>query len=366
MIGLSIARELHKQGAKNITILEKGLVGKESSFAAAGMLAPQAEADRADQFFNFCVESKSLFPDFADLLLEETGIDIELDKAGTLYAAFNSKDVAEIRERFEWQKEAGLKVEHLTARETHKLEPFISPDSVESLFFPDDWQVENRKLLRALEKYAKVNQIKILEKTEVENLVTEKGVIKGVEIAGKTLYAEKVIIASGAWTSLIKIDGEKLPLINVKPIRGEMVEFQTAKRLFHRVIYSPRGYLVPRKLGRILAGATVEDVGFTDVSSPKGIETVKENAYEIAPGLLGLRVKESWSGFRPFSSDGLPIIGEIPNCENLFVATAHYRNGILLAPMTAKILTDKILNSIDSDYLKSYSPLRFNTAKVNI
>ena len=173
VIGLSLARELHKRGFRRITILEKGAVGREASYAAAGMLAVQSETDKPDEFFEFCSESNKLYPRFAEELLDETGVDIELDKEGTLYLAFNKTDENKLRERFEWQKKAGLAVEKLSAIETHKLEPFVSPDILGSLYFPNDWQVENRKLLHALEKYAEFNGIEIRENTEIKNLLIE-------------------------------------------------------------------------------------------------------------------------------------------------------------------------------------------------
>lgn len=353
VIGLSLARELRKKGFSQITILEKGLVGQEASNAAAGMLAPQAETDRADTFFDLCRQSRNLYPQLAEELLDETGIDIELDRSGTLYVAFNENDVNEIRGRYEWQKKAGLEAEHLTARETHKLEPFISPDSLESLFFPNDWQVENRQLLKALSKYAELNGIKIIEQTEVKSLIIESGKIKGISTnRDKKHFADIVILATGAWTSLIKADGLQLP--KVKPIRGQMISFHTAKRLFTRVIYSPRGYIVPRKLGRILAGATVEDVGFENETTENGIEFVRRNTAEISPSLANLPIDEKWSGLRPFAENGLPIIGEIPEAENLYIATAHYRNGILLAPLTAKVLSEKISDRKESEFLRKF------------
>lgn len=362
VIGLSLARELYKKGFSKITILEKGNVGNEASFAAAGMLAPQAETNRADSFFQLCNESNKIYPTFAEELLDETGVDIELDQNGTLYIAFNETDINEIRERYKWQKNAGLEVEHLNARETHKLEPFISPDSLESLFFPNDWQVENRKLLRALQKYAELNGIEIIEQTEVKNLLIESQKIKGVETSENVKhFADVVILATGAWTSLIK--GEELILPEVKPIRGQMISFHTAKRLFTRVIYSPRGYIVPRKLGRIVAGATVENVGFQDQTTDIGIEIVRDNALEISPSLAGLPIDEKWSGLRPFAANGLPILGEIPEARNLFIATGHYRNGILLAPITAKILAEKIAVGKDSEFLKEFGLRRFNSVQ---
>lgn len=359
VIGLSLARELDRQGFGEITVLERGEAGREASFAAAGMLAPQAETDRDDAFFRFCAASAALYPETAGELLDETGIDLELDRSGTLYLAFDEADVAEIRRRYRWQREAGLEVEHLSARETHRLEPFVSPDSLESLFFPNDWQIENRKLLAALLEYARRAGIRLVERTAVAELAVGNGRATGALSAdGRRFRADAVVLATGAWTSLIKGAGLKLP--EIRPVRGQMVSFHTAKRLFTRTIYSPRGYLVPRRLGRILAGATVEDAGFEDETTPAGIELVRENAYEIAPALSGLPVDEKWSGLRPFAADGLPVIGAVPEADNLFVATAHYRNGILLAPLTARILAARITGEKDSEFLRAFGPLRFN------
>ena len=149
----------------------------------------------------------------------------------------------------------------------------------------------------------------------------------------------------------------------VKPIRGQIMSFRTAKRLFEKVIYSPRGYLVPRLDGRILAGATVEDVGFDKSVTTGGTDFLRENALEIAPCLVNLEPGESWAGLRPFAADGLPILGAFPEIENLFIAAAHYRNGILLAPKTAEIIANAIWGNTESKYLKIFSPRRFQTAK---
>ena len=357
VIGLSIARELYRKGSKKITILEKDLIGQKASFAAAGMLAPQAESDKADDFFEFSRNSRDLYPVLAEELLEETGIDIELDQSGTLYLAFDENDASEIRKRYEWQTKAGLDVEHLNTRETHKLEPFVSPDSLESLFFPNDWQIENRKLIRALREFATENKIELKENVEIESLIETGGKISGAKtVSGKEHFADVVILATGAWTSLIKT-GENfiLQIPQIKPIRGQMISFHTAKRLFTRVIYSPRGYIVPRKLGKILAGATMEDAGFENETTAEGTEIVRENALEISPSLASLPIDEKWSGLRPFAKDGLPVLGKVPGIENLFVATAHFRNGILLAPITAKLIAEKIAEGKDSEFLEKFA-----------
>jgi glycine oxidase len=364
IIGLSLARALHKKGFRRITILERGEIGRESSFAAAGILAPQAETDKPDDFFRFCSESNRLYPQFAAELFDETDVDIELDRSGTLYLAFTGEDVKEIRHRFEWQKSAGLEVEHLTARETLQAEPFASPDVLESLFFPNDWQVENRKLLHALHKYCELYDIEIRERAEIKSLLIENGKIIGAETANEKLFAGKVVLATGAWTSLIKTGTFSLP--RVLPLRGQMISFYTAKRIFSKVIYSPRGYIVPRADGRVLAGATVEDAGFDKSVNAEGIDFVREHALEIAPSLVNLEIQDTWAGLRPFAADGLPVVGGFSEIENLLIATAHFRNGILLAPLTAKILAEKIAENKDSDYFDFFSPERFESKALNI
>ena len=361
VIGLSIARQLRRKGVEKITILERGQIGREASYAAAGMLAPHAETDQADDFFRLCHDSNKLYPDFAGQLLDETGVDIELDKSGTLYLAFSETDSKEIRQRFSWQRAAGLGVEHLSAEQARKIEPFVSPDVREALFFPNDWQVENRRLLRALQKYAVLNQIEIIENAEVKRLLITGGKIAGAQTASQTFTVQTIVLATGAWTSFIDADGFTLP--KIKPLRGQMISYQTAKRLFRRVMYSPRGYLVPRLDGRILVGATVEDVGFDRATTAAGIEFLRENALEIAPSLVNLNVAEQWTGLRPFAADGLPIIGALPGVENLHIAAGHHRNGILLAPLTAELLAEAIVTRTESERLKMFSPRRFQTAR---
>lgn len=384
IIGLSIARELRKKGVQNIKILEKNSAcGLEASSAAAGMLAPQAEADNTDDFFDFCQASRDLFPDFAKELFEETGVDIELDQTGTLYLAFTEKDAEELEKRFAWQKQANLQVEKLSAKEILEIEPSVSPKVLFGLRFPMDWQVENRKIIEAfnrqltgfgLNKWMQRNSLdKVRARSgaefvarEVISLIFENNKIIGVETDIENFYAPIVIIATGAWTSLIKDKLDLLSNIKVKPIRGQMIAFSDSKKLFRHVIYNRRGYAVPRKDCRILVGATVEDVGFDLHTTGAGTASLLNAAFEISPEFENLALKKTWSGLRPFSPDGLPILGAFPEVENLFVATAHYRNGILLAPLTAKILADKIVGNNESKYLKIFSPCRFQNSAVSV
>jgi len=360
IIGLSIARALYKEGARKVKILERQEVGKEASFAAAGMLAPHIEAEQADVFFRFCNESNKLYSNFVSEIFEETGVDVEFISNGILYLAFTKEDLEKLQHRYKWQSSAKIKTEFLQANEIRKLEPFVSPDVIAGLIYPEDGQVENRKLLIALEKFLRLKHIEIIQNAEVTNLICEHNKIKAVELKnGEKLFADVVILTSGAWTSLIKLNKQQLSVPQIKPIRGQMISFQTPKRIFSHVIYSPRGYIVGRKDGRILVGATVENVGFDKSVTDSGISFLSDIGFEISPGLSNLKISDKWAGLRPMSSDGLPILGELPEAKNLFIATGHYRNGILLAPITAKILAEKITKNLDSEYLQAFSPSRF-------
>jgi glycine oxidase len=322
------------------------------------MLGPQAEADEPGDMLRFCIESRDIYPAFAAELADETGIDVELDRRGTLYLAFDGDELERLGRRVAWQTAAGLTAENLTAAETRRAEPFVSPDVAGGVLFSDDWQVENRKLCEALRRYARLNKVTVLENTRVEELLTDGGRITGVRTVHGEIPAGKTVIATGAWTSLIKLGDFPLP-VSVTPVRGQMICYRTAKRLFERVLYSHGGYLVPRADGRILAGATSEDAGYVKANTSSGTTSLVEMAETISPALAGLDIADKWSGLRPRSADGLPVLGTITGLDYLYIATGHYRNGILLAPRTAEIMADLIVDGRRSECLDIFGPGRF-------
>lgn len=356
VIGLSIAREVKRSGASRVTVVERGSIGQEASWAAAGMLAPQAEAAEADVFFRMCSASRDLYPRLSTDLLEETGVDIELDTTGTLYLGFQEADSEELIERDRWQSEAGLEVESLTAAEVLESEPNVSQDVVLGLYFPSDWQVENRRLLFGLQRYAELAGIELVEQTSVQRVITKGGRAAGVRSDGGDIPADTVILAGGAWTSAIEMPGSEVSL-DVTPIRGQIISYE-AEELFSHVIYSKRGYLVPRRDGRVLAGSTSEDAGFEKTTTKDAARELSSIAAEIAPSLSSSAVMDHWAGLRPYSADGLPIIGAVPDVDGLLIATAHYRNGILLAPLTAQIIARSVLCGEGSEYLSEFGPAR--------
>jgi glycine oxidase len=367
VIGLTIARALALRGVQDVLLVERARVGIEASSAAAGMLAPQAEADSADDFFNLCCQSRDLYPTFAAALREETGIDSELDRTGTLYLAFNEHDQAEIERRYEWQVRAGLSVQKLNGGEARALEPGISERVSGALKFPNDIQVENRRLLSSLIAANEKLDVRIAAGTAVESIRINRGSIAGVETTSGFVSCSQIVLSAGAWCSYIKVpDALRNPAI--EPVKGQMVCFDSAgvpHAISRHVIYSPRGYLVPRRDGRILSGSTTEHVGFDKAVTAAGVHSILSHALEIAPRISDLPLTSVWAGLRPRAPDSLPLLGPCEEIRGLTFATGHYRNGILLAPITGELIADAIVDNVVSPALSAFSPDRFSNVGVN-
>jgi glycine oxidase len=361
VIGLTIARALAQRGVRDVCLVERSSLGAEASFAAGGILAPQAEANARDEFFELACRSRELYPEFAAALNEESGIDVELDPTGTLYVAFTEGDLEEIEKRYEWQAKAGLAVEKLAPEQARELEPCIAESVRGALRFPDDVQVENRRLLNALVNSIDKLGISLATETNVESLTVERGRVTGVQTSRGVINSPTVIVAAGTWSSTI----EHSQTPKIEPVRGQMICFDGKPALARHVIYSPRGYLVPRRDGRLLAGSTSENAGFTKQVTAGGINHIINNALEISPRVSTLPIVDTWSGLRPRAADGLPVLGPCDEIDGLFYATGHYRNGILLAPVTGELISEAVVTGLVSPLLAAFSPNRFALAHVS-
>lgn len=357
VIGMSIARELTRRGAGKVALIERGKLGQEASFAAAGMLTVQADAEKRDDFFDLCLSGRAVCDTFAAELREETGIDVQLETSGTITLAFNQKQLERANSIFDWQSRAGLPVEKLSASDVLELEPHVSPDILGGLFFPRDAQVDNRLLVAALAESNKRAGVEIVEGVEVQSLLTENGKITGVETPAGTFFGENVVLATGAWSSFIKVRSDSV--VDVFPVRGQMLSFHPSEKMFRHVIMSQEGYIVPRADNKVLVGATIENVGFDKNLTGEGVDFLLKTASEISPGLKNREITEKWAGLRPCTADKMPILGKVNDVSNLFVATAHYRNGILLAQVTAQIAAEAILEGKASMFLDKFSVNRF-------
>lgn len=340
VIGLTIARALALRGVRDVCLIERARLGSEASFAAAGMLLPQVEAATKDAFFTLACRSRDLYASFAAALHEETGIDVELDTTGTLYLALNSTDQEEIEKGYYFQNQAGLPVELLSSSAARALDPCISESTTGALLFPRDIQVENRRLLSALANSVSNLGVNVLTGTNVDSLRIDGNRLTGVQTSGGAITCSAAVIAAGTWSSFIKHTSW-----SIEPVRGQMVCLEAKPQLTRHVIFSRRGYIVPRRDGRLLAGSTSENAGFDRSVTAGGINKILQNAHEISPAISSLPIVDTWAGLRPRAPDGLPVLGPCVEIDGLFYATGHYRNGILLAPLTGELISNAIVSS---------------------
>lgn len=369
--GLAAARELARRGL-SVAVVENSKSGAASR-AAAGMLAPQAEADSADELFELLCASREMYTDFAADVSAESGIGVEIEYTGTLYLALSEEEEAEAERRFAWQTGAGLEVSRLTTREALALEPNISAGVRMALRFPRDWQVESRRLVLALEAAAERLGVRFMRAVEARGLLVEKRRAAGVVTSEGELRADAVVFAAGAWNSrLEKFDDDDHRYLSdgpeIEPVRGQILCFRqmdASAPLVRHVVYGARGYVVPRREGLLLAGSTTEHVGFDCRVTREGLDSIAERARELTPAVAACEVADSWAGLRPRAADGLPVLGASEDVAGLFYAAGFYRNGILLAPAAGEIVADLLTNSatrLSPRVLKTFSPARFRRA----
>ncbi len=351
VIGCSIALKLAEAGCK-VTVIERGRIGCEASRAAAGMLSPQADSLQPDEFFAFGIKSRSMYKDFVAHLQEMSGIDVQLREEGTLFISIeNVKDHADSWTA--WQIEAGLKLEKITAADLFKLEPAVTKAATRAFFIAEDHQVDNRLLMDALGVAIKRAGVEILEGVEVTSLIVKENRAQGIVCSDQQIHAGAILLAAGSWS------GELLEPVGLKaktiPARGQMIAVRSSA--IRHVLHSSEIYLVPRNDGRLLIGATIEYAGFEKANTAKGIHSLLDAAIDLVPEISQAGLVEIWSGLRPDTIDHLPILGQT-SIYNLWLATGHYRNGILLAPATAELMARSIVKGRDEDELKPFSALR--------
>jgi glycine oxidase len=356
VIGCSIALRLAESGC-TVTVIERGRIGCEASSAAAGMLSPQADSLQPDEFFAFGIKSRAMYKDFVAHLQELSGIDAQLRDEGTLFISIeNIKDHAD--DWTAWQMEAGLKLAKLSADELFNLEPAVTKAATRAFFMPEDHQVDNRLLMQALGLAIKRAGVEVIEGVEVTSLIVEANRVKGIACGDRKIQAGTVLIAAGSWTGKLL---EPVGLVaETIPARGQMIAVRSSA--IRHVLHSSRIYLVPRNDGRLLIGATIEYTGFEKANTAQGIHSLLDAAFELAPEISSAEIVETWSGLRPDTIDHLPILGQT-GIDNLWLATGHYRNGILLAPATAQLLSESIINGRDENELQPFSLRRFETSK---
>jgi len=350
VIGLAIAIELTLRGT-SVTILSRDF-SQAASHAAAGMLAPQAEALPPGPMLDLSLQSRALYADWTQKLEELSGIDTGYQACGILAPVYDLADAHPIPS----SDAASLNRRWLDQQAIHLAQPGLNPEVIGGWWFPEDGQVDNRALAQALLLSAQALGVTIHEGVQVTGLEQRQGTIVAVRTSTATWQAGHYVLAAGAWSQAL------LP-IPVQPRKGQMFSVvmppaNAAERSLQRVLYGSGAYIVPRRDGRIVVGATNEAVGFTPHNTPAGLQQLMGEASRLLPAIAHLPLQECWWGFRPATPDELPILGASP-CANLTLATGHYRNGILLAPVTAQLLADWIRDGVASPLLTAFSWERF-------
>ena len=355
IIGCACALELAKAGCA-VTLLERATPGAEASSAAAGLLAPLGES--ADTpFAALALESWRRYPDVVRDLFDRTGIDVEYVSRGTIYPLSTASDVraAEARLRHDLAREVGI--EAWDAGDVRSREPALSSEIRGAMFVRGEHWVNNQRLVVAYAQAAAGAGVAVLTGAAVSRVVVEAGHARGVIVDGEPYESDAVLLAAGAWTGALAASfGGRL---RIEPRRGQMVALAHVPPVLTHAIHGEGVYLIPRPSGELLIGATVEKAGFQRSVTAAGIGGLLAAAMLLVPGLANLPITRTWFGFRPWAPDSLPILGPWPGIEGLFVATAHYRNGILLAPITARLMTEWMTHGRPSLDVKDFLPNRF-------
>jgi glycine oxidase len=357
IIGCSVAWRLAAEGVVT-TVLERGRVGQEASWAAAGMIAPQAEAEGPGPFFDFCMKARDTFDGIVDRLVREGGVDPEYDRAGILYVALDGDERVQLERRASWQRSVGAPLEELSGAEARRVEPMLSPEAVYAIHMPTNRRTDNRKLTQAYAAAARKAGAEFVEGARVEALATRGERAVGVLMDdGSTLEADVVVNAAGAWAGEIR--GLEADRVKLHPVRGQIVCFEVAPETIGPALFSLRGYVVPRRDGRLLAGSTMEEAGYDKSVTLAGLDKIARGAAAIVPTLGAATFREAWAGLRPATRDLLPVLGFSPSVSNVLWAAGHFRSGILLSAITGEIIVDLVQGRRPAVELGAFSAARF-------
>ncbi len=361
--GLGIGWRLAAAGCR-VDIFERGEAGREASWAAAGMLAAHVETEPGEEaLLALNLESQAAWPAFAAELATVSGVDVGYRDEGTLVVAAHRDDVAELRNTYEFQRGLGLEISWLTGGQARRLEPHLAPGVSGAVFSQKDHQVDNRQLVTALRAAFLAAGGALHEHKAVDAVDVAGNRVRGVVVDGRLREADVVLLAAGAWSYDI---GGLPPLARppVRPLKGQVISLGMDPRapVIDHVVWGPGIYIVPRRDGTLILGATVEDRGFDRNLTAGGIFRLLEAAWEILPQIEELPVKEMWVGFRPTSRDDAPILGPTP-VDGLVVATGHHRNGVLLAPVTIDAVSRFVLDGDIRSAIRPFGIDRFHTAE---
>lgn len=362
--GLGIGWRLAAAGCP-VNVFDKGEPGQAASWAAAGMLAARAEVEPGEEtLLDLNLKTQEIWPGFSAELEAASGMSVDYRDHGTMIVALTRDDAEALRFTYDLQKRLDLDVHWLSGIEARQREQFLSPNVTAGIFSPGDHQVDNRKLVIALQRAFEAAGGTVHPQTTVKAIDiaqdTVRGVVTATEGASDIHHAaDVVVLAAGAWSR----DIEGLPddlRPPVRPVKGQMLSLRMDMEspLLRHVVWAPGVYLVPRNDGTLIIGATVEEKGFDNDLTAGGVLDLLRDTWEALPGITELSVDEMWVGHRPTSRDDAPILGPTA-VDGLVMATGHHRNGILLTPITANAVSRYILEDAVDPAIEPFTLARF-------
>ncbi len=335
-IGLMSARFLAQAGFE-VELIERGEVGRESSWAGGGIISPLYPWRYPDAVNRLADDSQRRYPELVAELRAETGIDAQLLTSGMLLL-----DAPE-PEMDDWARQWGHQVERLdSSAAIQAVQPGIDPVVTQAIWLPDLMQIRNPRLLAALRASIEgLPGITVRTQTAVQSIAVEHGRAVGVETASSRIEGDVVLVSAGAWSSaLLPEHGARFR--RIEPVKGQMIQFRTEPGTLTRMIMRDSMYLIPRQDGRILAGSTLEHTGFEKTTSEEALARLRRFATEVVPALATAPVVHHWAGLRPGTDSGIPLIGPHPDVAGLFVNAGHYRNGIVIGLASTRLGVDLI------------------------
>jgi glycine oxidase len=336
VMGLTTAWELARSGVK-VTVLDQSQPGREASWAGAGILPPGHRGNPDDPLAPLLRRSTELWPEISEELNSATGIDNGYRRCGEIQIL---DDPSRLEADMQAWRVNGVRTEPLTREAFRDLEPGATSDVPAAYIVPDAAQVRNPRHIQALVKACGDLGVTILADHRVDALTRDSGRVESVETNHGPFRADRYLVAGGAWTgTIIASTGRDL---EIEPVRGQMLLYRVSNPLTRHILEIGPRYVVPRDDGRILVGSTEEWVGFEKGNTPEGLAGLKAFAKRMVPLLADAPLENSWSGLRPHTRRGTPFIGRLPDCDNLFIAAGHFRAGLHLSPITARLTAQLI------------------------
>lgn len=357
VIGLATAFECQNRGHQ-VTILEIATCGGQASGAAAGMLAPYSEmSEEPDDFFLLSHQSLKEYPVWQQEIKNKSSIDFEYVESGSLYTIFHEAERFPLQTRMEWQNKFGVEASIIEKSELKEKEPALSEEILAALYTPSESHLYSPDYVKALKQACLNTGVRIYEHLKHVEVIGWKDEVHLRSYEDKHFFADHLIICNGAWSK--ELENSFGIAIPVFPIRGQICSYRTDS-LTRSLVFSSQGYVVSKGNGSLVCGASEDIAGFNVDVTEKGIKRLERWSKKLLPVLETMETNHRWAGLRPATQDGFPFIGQLSNYNHVQFATGHYRNGILLSPITAKVVADQIDGLKERVPLRSFSPERFS------